>query len=238
MTHTTENVTSNRNFIGKPVGFRKHLSNWIKFLLNVFKNPITIVAKITTYYPLTTLVSDPTYLRIHYRAYTGLKLNFENPVRFNEKLQVLKLHKRTFSYSKYTDKYEVRKYVTDTIGEQYLIPIIGLYDKVDDINFDKLPNQFALKCTHDSGSTVICKDKSKLDINKTKRFLRKKLKRNFFYFHRELQYKNITPRVMCEELLLADGKNVPPDYKIFCFEGIPKFLYVVLNRHSNPQHIL
>ncbi|MNP19853.1 hypothetical protein D3C76_1124020 [compost metagenome] len=116
----------------------------------------------------------------------------------------------------------MRKYVTEIIGGNYLIPLLGVYEKFDDINFESLPNSFVLKCTHDSGSVVICLDKKEFNINDVKRKINKSLKRNFYLQSREWPYKNIKPRIICEKMI--DAQII--DYKFFCFNGEPKFLYV------------
>ena len=172
---------------------------------------------------------DELYLKMVYRCKTGRSLNLRNPATFNEKLQWLKLHDRNPLFTKLVDKYEVKKYVADTIGEQYIIPLIGVYNNADDIDFNKLPDQFVLKCTNDSGSVIICTDKAELDIEETRAKINKHLKRNYYYHSREWPYKNIKPGVICEEYISENG--VPPkDYKIFCFSGKVKLIVVHLNR--------
>ena len=116
---------------------------------------------------------DKMYLKMRYNQKLGKHLNIDNPQTFNEKLQWLKLYDRKPEYTTMVDKYAAKKYVADKIGEQYIIPTLGVWDRFDDIDFDKLPSQFVLKCTHDSGGLVICKDKSKLDINVAKKKLNK-----------------------------------------------------------------
>ena len=108
------------------------------------------------------LVDDKTYLKLTYKLRTGKKLNLNNPKTFNEKLQWLKLYDRKKIYTSMVDKYEAKRYVANIIGEEYIIPTLGVYDNFDEINFEKLPNQFVIKCTHDSGGLVICKDKENL----------------------------------------------------------------------------
>jgi TupA-like ATPgrasp len=203
------------------------------FLQANYKNPIKIIAKILSLYPISFLIPDRPYLYIMYRANTGLPLNLKDPKRFNEKTQWLKLNDRKDWYSKIADKIEVRDYVAARIGEQYLIPVIAEYQSVDDIDFDKLPNQFVLKCTHDSGTTVVCPDKSKLDIAEAKSFLRKRMSKNYYYLHREFCYKNIKPRIVCEKFMSADGDSVPTDYKFFCFHGVPKLIQVDTDRFTD-----
>ena len=129
--------------------------------------------------PISKLVSDKTYIKLS--AYSrGMKLNLENPKTFNEKLQWLKLHDRKPEYTRMVDKYEAKLYVAEKISDEYIIPTLGVWDRFDDIDFDSLPDQFVLKCTHDSGGLVICKDKSKLDLKGAKKKINKSLKRNYF----------------------------------------------------------
>ena len=175
---------------------------------------------------------DKTYLKIKYRLKIGKKLNLKNPKTFNEKLQWLKLNDRKPIYTKLVDKYEVRKYIQEKIGEEYLIPLIDVYNNVEEINFEKLPNQFVLKCTHDSGGIVICKDKSKLDIEKTKKKLKNAFKRNYFYWGREWVYKDIKPKIICEKYMKEENKDDLTDYKLMCFNGKVKCSFVCLNRNT------
>jgi len=205
-------------------------SNALRFLRNNYDNPIAIVAKAMSLYPITYLFPDRLYLTIMYRALTGKPLNLKNPARFNEKTQWLKLYDRKEWYTNIADKVEVRDYVASRIGEQFLIPILAVYNSVEDINFNELPNQFVLKCTHDSGTTVVCQDKSKLDIEASKRYLRKRMKKNYYYLHREYCYKNIKPRIVCEKFMSVDGESTPTDYKFFCFNGVPKLIQVDTDR--------
>ena len=162
----------------------------------------------------------------------GKKLDLENPQTFNEKLQWLKLYDRKGEYTKMVDKYEVRKYIAEKIGEEYLIPLLGVWDKFDDIDFDKLPNQFVLKCTHDSGGLVICKDKSKLDIDAARKKINKCLKRDFFKLTREWPYKNVKPRIIAEKFMADKSGGEIKDYKIHNFNGKPQFILVCDGRFS------
>ena len=129
--------------------------------------------------PISNIVSDKANLKLV--AYgRGLKMDLDNPKTFNEKLQWLKLHDRKPEYTRMVDKYEAKLYVAEKIGEEYIIPTLGVWERFDDIDFDSLPDQFVLKCTHDSGGLVICKDKSKLDLKGAKKKINKSLKRNYF----------------------------------------------------------
>jgi hypothetical protein len=168
----------------------------------------------------------------------GYKLNLKNPKTFNEKIQWLKLYGNLEKYTDLVDKYEVRKYIAKTIGEEYLIPLIGVWDRFEDIDFEKLPEQFVLKCNHDSGSVIICKDKSSFDIRKARNKLNECLKQNFYYPSREPQYKNIKPRIICEKYMVDESGIELKDYKFFCFSGEPKIIQVDFNRFTNHKRNL
>ena len=178
-------------------------------------------------------MDDKKYLEKKFNAITGLKLNLNNPKTFNEKLQWLKLYDRKKIYTKMVDKYEAKQYVKSIIGNQYIIPTIGVWNSFEEIDFDKLPDQFVLKCTHDSGGLVICNKKSEINIKEVEKKLNKSLNNNYYYKGREWPYKNIKPRIIAEKLMV--DKNVIEnkfessgliDYKFYCFNGQPKFLYV------------
>lgn len=172
------------------------------------------------------LIPDKLYLKMKYRKKMKEKLNLKNPQTFNEKMQWLKLYDRKPIYTKMVDKYEVREYIKEKIGEEYLIPLIGVYDNFDDIDFAGLPNQFVIKCTHDSGGLVVCRNKQELDITKAKEKINKCLKRNFYYFNREWPYKNVKPRIIIEKYMEDSKSKELVDYKFFCFNGEPKFIYI------------
>jgi hypothetical protein len=175
-------------------------------------------------------VPDALWLKIVFRIKFGHSLNLKNPKTFNEKLQWLKLHDRNLLYTKLVDKYEVRQYITETIGEEYLIPLLGVWDKFDDIDFDKLPDQFVLKCSHDSGGLIICRDKSKLNIKAVKKKINDCLRRNYFWALREWPYKNVKPRIIAEKYMVDESETELKDYKVFCFNGEPKALFVATDR--------
>ena len=173
---------------------------------------------------------DSNYLRILYRYRLGKKLNLENPQTFNEKIQWLKLYDRKDLYTKIVDKYEVRNYIKSKIGEEYLIPLIGIYNSFDEIDFEVLPKQFVIKCTHDSGGLVICKDKNKLDKEKARKKINRCLSRNYFYNTREWPYKNVKPRIIIEKYMVDESGTQLKDYKFFCFDGEAKALFVASDR--------
>ena len=180
--------------------------------------------------PVFRILPDRAYLSIKYRLLIGKKLTLKKPQTYNEKLQWLKLYDRNPEYTKMVDKYEVRKYVAEKIGEEYLIPLLGVWDSFDEIDFDKLPEQFVLKCTHDSGGLVICKDKGKFDTESARRKINKCLKRNYFWQSREWPYKNIKPRIIAEKYMVDESGTELKDYKFFCFNGEPKALFIATDR--------
>ena len=180
----------------------------------------------TRYFPwIYRVMPETLYLRFVYRIKVQRKLNLDNPSRYNEKLQWLKLNDHNPDYTQMVDKYRVRGYIKQKIGEQYLIPLIGVWNDPDEIEFDKLPNQFVLKCNHDSQGIVICKDKSSLDIESAVRKLKKALKRNFYYLTKEWPYKNVSPCIIAEKYM-EDSSGELKDYKVLCFNGIPKLIEV------------
>lgn len=177
-------------------------------------------------------MDDETYIKIAFKIRMGKELNIDCPTTYSEKLQWLKLYDRNPLYTKMVDKYEVKKLVAELIGNEYIIPILGVWNNFDDIDFDELPNQFVLKCTHDSGGLVICKDKSKFDIIKAKKQINKYLRYNFFYAQREWPYKNVVPRIIAETYMEDDETHELRDYKFFAFNGIVKALFIATDRDS------
>ena len=181
-------------------------------------------------------IPDKIYLQIVYWAELGKKLNIDNPKTFNEKLNWKKLYDRNDIYTIMVDKFLVKKYVAERIGEEYIIPLYGVWNAVEDIEFDKLPESFVLKTTHDSGGVIVCKEKSALD--KSKIFeLNNRLKKNYFWWRREYPYKNVEPRIIAEEYV-TDGDNVClPVYKIFCFNGNPKIIQCIQNDKTKDETV-
>ena len=177
---------------------------------------------------------DKAFQKWDYKVHTGRKLNIKTPKTYQEKLQWLKYYYRNPEYTRMVDKYAVREYVKEKIGDEYLVPLFGVYDSFEEIDFDKLPNQFVLKCTHDQGSVCICKDKKTFDYEKTKTILNKALATKHFYLSREWYYKNVKPRILCEKLLEQNSQEDGLiDYKFLCFNGVPKVLYVYSGRNTN-----
>lgn len=177
-------------------------------------------------------MSDKANIKLVYRAQTGKKLDLNAPQTFNEKLQWLKLYDRNPAYCKMADKLLARDYIAETIGAQYLIPFYGAWDDETKIDFDALPEQFVLKCTHDSGSVIICKDKAALDREKTLQFFHKRLRTNGYAYGREWPYKSLTPHIIAEKYLVDAATDDLRDYKIHCFNGEPKLVLVCSERHK------
>ena len=180
-------------------------------------------------------MSDEKYLKKAFKIRMGKSLDLENPQTYSEKLQWLKLHDRNPEYTKMVDKYEAKEYVRKIIGDQYIIPTIGIYNSFDEINFDELPNQFVIKCTHDSGGLIIVKDKTKFDVKNAKKVINKCLKNNFFYAQREWPYKNVKPRIIIEEYMEDAKTSELRDYKFFCFDGVVKALFIASDRNSKSE---
>lgn len=191
--------------------------------------------------------SDEAFLRKKYRLSYGRPLNLESPTVFNEKLQWLKLNDHDPLYPQLADKYSTRRYIAERIGEEYLVPLVGgPWSSARQIDFDSLPNQFVLKCTHDSGSVIVCRDKSRFDAEGARKSLTKRLRRNYYYGDREWPYKDVPPRIIAEAYMHPDGGSPCPagaaslsaaqlqreqgllDYRFMCFNGRVRalFLYV------------
>ena len=173
---------------------------------------------------------DKKYLKILFKYLMKKECNLDNPKSYSEKLQWLKLYDRNPLYTNLVDKYNVREFIKNKIGEEYLIKCLGVWDDFDDIDFDKLPNQFVLKCTHDSGGLIICKDKSKLNLKKARKKINHCLKRNYFFNYREWPYKDVKPRIVAEEFMVDESGTELKDYKFFCFDGIVKSLFIATDR--------
>ena len=170
------------------------------------------------------------FLKKKYKIIMGKDLNLDSPVNYTEKLQWLKLYDHSPEYTLMVDKYEAKKYVAQRIGEQYVIPLLGVWENVDDIEFSALPDQFVLKTTHDSGALVICKDKKALDIKEAKKRLNHFLKRRYYDCNREWPYKNVKPRIIAEAYMEDSTYRELRDYKFFTFGGVPKVLYIAQGR--------
>ena len=174
---------------------------------------------------------------IQWEYFSGMRKfpDLDNPTTYNEKLQWLKLNDFHEEYALLVDKYEAKEIVRKRIGDNYIIPTLGVYDNFDEINFDLLPNQFVLKTTHDSGGVVVCHDKKKFNKNSACKKLEKSLRRNYFYEHREYPYKNIKPRIIAEQYMVDESGTELKDYKFFCFDGVPRMLLIVSGRGKDQR---
>lgn len=178
-------------------------------------------------------IPDETYIKWIYYLETGNKLDLQNPKRYNEKLQWMKLYDHNPLYTTMADKYAVKELVSEKIGEEYIAKCLGVWDRAEDIEWDSLPNRFVLKTTHDGGNNgvFIVQDKSKMNQSKLIRRINKSLRRNVFLLGREWPYKNIPRRVFAEEYL-EDASGELRDYKFFCFDGKAKYMYVATERQT------
>lgn len=206
-------------------------NNIAKKILNFIHNPGLRFSYLTEL-GLTRHLSDESFIKKQFKYTMGYDLDLENPKTYNEKLQWLKLFDRKPAYTIMVDKYAVKQYVAKKIGKEYLIPTLGVWDKPEDIDFDVLPDQFVLKCTHDSGGLIICKDKKKLDKSQAIKKIKSCLKRKYFYIHREWPYKNVRPRVIAEQYMEDSETGELRDYKFFCFNGEVKALFIASERQS------
>lgn len=180
------------------------------------------------------LMPDRMFLKLAYAKQFGERLNLDNPVTFNEKLQWLKIYDRNPLYTTLVDKYAVKKYVANILGEQHVIPNIALYESVDEIEWDALPNRFVIKCTHDSGSTILCPDKNNFDLDAARVKLQRCLSNDFYSINREWPYKNVPHRIIVEEFLSESvNKDTLNDFKFFCFNGRVEFYKIDFDRFTN-----
>lgn len=180
--------------------------------------------------------SDKVYLSCLYRLIIGHKLDLNNPKTYTEKCQWLKLYYRKPEYTSMVDKYAVKQYVADRIGDKYIIPTLAVWDSVDDIDWESLPNQFVLKCTHDSGSVCVCRDKSTFDKEKAIEKLRKGLALEYFYHRREWPYKHVPRRIIAEKYMEGLGNMDSNEYKLTCCNGKVKFVTICTGiAHDKPE---
>lgn len=181
------------------------------------------------------LMSDKYFLSVFWKRHMGYTFNWDNPKTFREKLQWIKVFDQKPEYTIMVDKFRAKQWIAERIGEQYVIPTLAVYNSIDEIDLDKLPNQFVLKCNHDCGSVVICRDKTKFDLNAAKRKLGEGLKRNFYWYFREWPYKNVKRCIIAEQFICEEGTNTQKwqdlhDYKFYCFNGEPRIFCITSNR--------
>lgn len=204
------------------------LYNFKKKLVRWYENYFTVKGLYTCILP------DKMYIKKLYKFRTGKELDLKNPRTFNEKMNWLKLYDRKPEYTVMADKYLARKFIADRIGDEYLVPLLGVWDSPDEIDFDSLPDKFVLKCNHDNG-VIICTDKSRLDIEKTKKELASRLKRDYYKKLREWPYKNIPRKIICEKFMENTNGNQSVEYKTFCFNGELKYTLVISDRFTNQK---
>lgn len=187
----------------------------------------TIVKKIMGNLP------DEIYIQLKYFYIFKRGLNLNNPKTFNEKLQWLKLYDRKMIYTSLVDKITVKDYVKNKLGEEVIIPTLAIYDHVDDINLSTLPSQFVIKTNHDSGSIIRCIDKANFDVEDAKRKLRKALNRDYSIHSREWPYKHISRKIIVEKYMMDESNDSLIDYKVFCFNGEPRYIELDYDRYTN-----
>lgn len=201
--------------------------------IRVIKNPILVLLVLLD--KVAFMLSDSLFLRIKYFLIMNKSLNLKNPKTFNEKIQWLKLNDRKPEYTRMVDKVEAKNFVASIIGKEYIIQTLGVFDKFEDIDFDKLPRQFVLKTTHDSGGVVICKDKNTFDFTNAHKKLKKHLSNNPYYRTREWPYKDVKPRIIVEEYMVAEKKGELLDYKFMLFNAKIKSVFVCSQRNLKTE---
>ena len=175
-------------------------------------------------------LSDEEYIQKMFRIKTGYKLDLDNPKTINEKINWLKLFDRNPDHISKVDKYLVRDYVSKTIGDKYLVPLIGAWDSADEIDFDALPDRFVLKCNHSSGyGNFICHDKSKIDVSEIRDYFRNSINEDYYHYGREWPYKDVKRKIICEQLLETESSDLV-DYKFWVFNGECKLIMLCANR--------
>ena len=210
----------------------------MKRIKDAFKNPNKLIAFVLYRYLAKIITNDKLYLKILFRVQMGYWLDFKNPITFNEKLQWLKLYNRKPEYTSMVDKYAVKNYVASKIGSQYIIPTLGVWSTVEEIEWDKLPNQFVLKTTHGGGGcgVVICKDKASFDFDTAKKKLKRSLESDIYRMYREWPYKGVKKRIIAEKYM-TDGEKELEDYKVHNFNGVPKVILVCRDRFKESSMI-
>lgn len=187
-----------------------------------------VVIKLSPFIP-----SDELYIRLKWLATMDYRLNLKDPKSFNEKINWLKLHDRKPEYVTMVDKVAVKDYVASIVGDQYIIPTLAVWSRVEDIDFESLPKQFVLKTNHDSGGVVVCRDRKSFNKGKAIQILNKSLNTDYYLQSREYPYKHLSRRVFAEQYLEDDRFGELRDYKFFCFDGEVKALFVATGRMSS-----
>lgn len=203
------------------------MANLRKKIHKTIEHPLKLIVHAVNFLHLGQYLSDKAYTQLVWRAHKGYPLNLDNPQTFNEKLQWLKLNYHKPEYITMVDKYKAKKYVADRIGTEHVIPLLGFWQRPEDIDFDKLPHQFVLKCNHTSGiGLIICKDKAKLDKGKAIQELNRGFHDNYFLRNREWPYKDVERVIIAEEYKEDESGYELKDYKLYCFGGEPHFCQV------------
>lgn len=203
-------------------------------LIKVIKEPWRILSHPKLSW-MTWIVPDSLYLKSYYRAFSSKELNLTTPISFNEKLQWLKLHDRKPVYTEMVDKLEAKDYVAKRIGAEYIIPTLSVYEKFEEIDFAALPDQFVIKCNHDSAGLVICTDKKVFNSDAARQKITRCMRRNFYFSGREWPYKNVRPRIIVEKYMEDHTLRELRDYKFFTFGGVPKIVHIVSNRQNQDK---
>lgn len=201
----------------------------MKKILNIKPHEILLIL---ADHGLLRFMSDSAFIKVIYRARMGRKIDLKNPISYNEKLNWLKIHDRKPIYTTMVDKLAAKKFIANIIGEEYIVPVYGEWDSVDEIEWDKLPNQFVIKTNHDSGGVVICRDKSTFDFVAAKKILQKSLKTDYYQHAREWPYKNVKRKIFAEKFLNMGEALI--DYKVMCFNQ--KAYAIQLNYESEHRH--
>lgn len=211
------------------------MSKYKNKIKKCLKSPIASAVHILGF-ERTAFIPDQVYLKLAYKFYIGEKLNLKNPQTYNEKLQWLKLYNRKPEYTMMVDKVKVRDYIAEKIGGEYLIPLLGIWNSPDEINFNELPNQFVLKCNHNSGTGMcICKDKTRLNYDEVKKNLQRGLRENYYYLGREWPYKNVQRKIIGEQYMVDESGEELRDYKVLCYNGEPRLVELHQGRFTNHQ---
>lgn len=210
--------------------------NTEKFLKHL-RRPQNIFYKILSIKP-EWVKNDELFLKARYSLSFGRGLRLDNPQTYSEKLQWLKLYNHRPEYTTMVDKYAVKEYVANIIGEEHVIPTYGVWEKPEDIEWDKLPSQFVLKTTHDSGGIVICRNNNQIDKHAAEKKLNDALKHDFYSVNREWPYKNVPRRIIAEQYIESNTETHDlPDYKFFCFDGVVKALFVATERQNPNEEV-
>src|SRR5574344_263989 len=181
------------------------------------------------------LIPDDVFLKTKFYLKMGYRLNLNDPKTYNEKLNWLKMYDRRPIYTYMADESKAKEYVRGIIGDEYIIPTLQVWNTPDEINLDSLPEKYVIKCNHDSGSVFLCTDKKKFNLDNVKKKLRRILKTNYFWFGREWPYKNIERKIFAEKFMVDESCYELKDFKFFCFDGEPKFMFVAKDRHKEGE---